>query len=54
MALAKARLHADTIDDPVITYFIDMAIGEVRAKSAPLQKNGRGRAAASNVVQLAT
>jgi hypothetical protein len=41
--LAKAGTDAELIDEPVIAYFIDMAIAEVRRKSQLLREAPRRR-----------
>jgi hypothetical protein len=50
-ALLRARGYAESIDDPTLTYFIDMAIHEVKAK-APGKQRGARPSGTPNVVQL--
>ncbi len=41
-SLSQARAEAELMEEPVITYFIDMAIAEVKRHST-LQKDGNRR-----------
>jgi hypothetical protein len=54
LALAGARTHAESIDDPVVEYFIEMAIVEVRAKLSAEPRDARPQldSRTLNVVQL--
>lgn len=42
-SLAQARAHAELIGEPVLAYFIEMAIAEVERKSEIMQDDVRTR-----------
>jgi hypothetical protein len=51
-ALAKARTEAELLDEPVLAYFVDMAIHEVRSRLTQEASSVRRDGKTADVVQL--
>ncbi len=51
-ALAKARTEAELLDEPILAYFVDMAIHEVRSRITRDVSGERRDGKTAEVVQL--